>query len=160
MLLSSMISFAQSDTLNLPKYYVVDGDTLGITLSIEQCQKLDHNTELLDLYRKMSIDCDNVEKGYIVIVNKLGDKIAILELDVKNLKSQNELQRDQIANLQKQIDDHIRKENLSQLEMDNKDKIIGGLKQDLHKQKVKTALGFGGTVLGVLGFIFLIVGSH
>lgn len=142
-LISSFVASAQSDISNLPKYYIVENDTLGIIMSIEQCQKLDHNTELLSLYRKMSIDCDNVEKSYILVVNKLGEKIALLEVDIKNLKSQNDLQRDMITNLQNQIDDYQRKDKLNQEELVNKDIIIDGLKSDLRKQKVKTSLGVG-----------------
>lgn len=158
----SLNMFAQTDSISLPKYYIVNNDTIGIILSIEQCQKLDHNTELLDLYKKMSIDCDNVEKNYIIIVNKLGDKIALLEVDIKNLKSQNDLQHDMIKNLQKQVSDYESKEKLNQQELINKDEIIKGLKKDLRKQKTKTALGFGGTTIATIGLIVLIIvgGSH
>jgi predicted RNase H-like nuclease (RuvC/YqgF family) len=159
-ILSSLVLKAQTDTLNLPKYYIVDNDTIGVIMSIEQCQRLDHNTELLELYRKMSIDCDNVEKSYIIVINKLGDKIAILEVDIKNLKNQNDLQRDMIGNLQNQIEDYKKKDQLNNQELSNKDQIISGLKSDLRKQKMKTALGFGGTVLATVGFVVLLIVGH
>jgi len=157
-LLISLLIQAQSD--NLPRYYIEGNDTLGIVMSIEQCQKLDHNMELLELYRKMSIDCDNVEKSYIVVVNKLGEKIALLEIDIKNLKQQNNLQIDKITNLQEQIEEYKNKDQLSQQELANDQDIIKGLKADLRKQKFKTVLGFGGTVLTTIGFVVLLIISH
>lgn len=155
----NLISYGQNVTQkeDLPQYYIVNNDTIGVIITIEQCQVLDHNTELLDLYKKASLDFDHMENGYIVVINKQNEKIAILELDIKNLKKQSILQRDIINNLENQVKEYKKKDELSKEESKNNQIIIDGLKSDLKKQKMKTAMGFGGTVLGIIGVVLLVI---
>jgi hypothetical protein len=49
--LTYLISSAQTE---LPRYLIEGGDTIGVIISIEQAQKLDNNSELLELFKKLS----------------------------------------------------------------------------------------------------------
>ena len=71
---------------DLPKYYIVNNDTLGIILTVEQVQKLDNDVELLNLFEKLQIDCENLTTHYIKIINSLEEKNILMEVSVKELK--------------------------------------------------------------------------
>ena len=73
--LSTFILKAQVS--DLPKYYVIDKDTVGIILTIEQVQKLDNDVELLELFKKLQLDCENLTTHYVKIINGLEEKVAL-----------------------------------------------------------------------------------
>lgn len=111
-----------------PKYYIQDGDTVGVIYSIEQVQKIYNNQILLDLFKDVRLGCDSLVKRYFVVVNKyeqkqLVDKLLIdqyekslsdkkeevntlitktnnLEVDIKKCDEQKNLQSGQITNYQ------------------------------------------------------------
>ena len=70
---------------NLPKYYVVDKDTVGIILTVEQVQKLDNDVELLELFKKLQLDCENVTTHYIKIIKTIFLNSIYLIFTVKKL---------------------------------------------------------------------------
>ena len=84
---------------NLPKYYVVDKDTVGIILTVEQVQKLDNDVELLELFKKLQLDCENVTTHYIKIINGLEEKVVLMEVSIKDLNNKSKEQDDLINNL-------------------------------------------------------------
>ena len=156
-ILSSLNINAQFKKEELPKFYIENGDTIGIILTIEQVQKLDNNSDLLTLFKKMSIDCDVVNNDYVVVVNKLNEKIALLEIKIDNLNKQIDKQDDMIVNLNKQISDYKINEDLSNKQLENDKTIIKDLKKDLRTQKIKTAVAFIGAGITTITTIFLLV---
>ena len=91
------LSFSQNN--DLPQYFIEGGDTIGILLSIEQVQKLDNNSQLLDLFKQLQIDCDNIETSYAGVINKCNEKIALLELNLSDFRNQSIEKDNLILNL-------------------------------------------------------------
>ena len=84
---------------NLPKYYVVDKDTVGIILTVEQVQKLDNDVELLELFKKLQLDCENVTTHYIKIINGLEEKVVLMEVSIKDLNNKSKEQEIEQQNI-------------------------------------------------------------
>ena len=69
------LSFSQNN--NLPQYFIEGGDTIGILLSIEQVQKLDNNSQLLDLFKQLQIEKRNEKKVVLFIAWRQCSKIIL-----------------------------------------------------------------------------------
>ena len=74
-LIMTTLSFSQNN--DLPQYLIEGGDTIGILLSIEQVQKLDNNSQLLDLFKQLQIDCDNRDDLYTEAYLSLEKRLRI-----------------------------------------------------------------------------------
>ena len=144
-----------------PSYYIVDGDTLGIIISIEQAQSLDNDLELLGLFEKMKISCDSTIKAYVVVVNQYSNQVAILETKVQSLETTNKAKDEQIKELNSRILNYkmdlekagnqlkIKSEIIS-----NQEKRITGLK--LQRATYSVGAGVIGVVVGILVGVFAI----
>lgn len=150
----------KSENTDLPKYYVENGDTIGIILSIEQAQSLDNDAELLSLFKKMKINCDSLEVGYIKIINKLGEKIGILEVQKKDLIKQGEEKDKLINNLENSLNYCEQMNRLCQQELSNKDSEIKILRKELLKQKLKKFISFGGNTVAILVITWLLIAKN
>ena len=149
----SQISFVKE---NLPEYLVQNGDTIGIVLTIEQVQKLDNNSELLTAFKKLSLKCDTLDTYYVQVINKSNEKIALLEVKVKNLTDQNQKKDDMILTLKGQVLNKEMQLTLCEKQRSNDSIIIIGLKKDLFKSKVKNVAGW--TTTGVTAAVAIFLG--
>lgn len=152
----SMSLFCKAQNRTLPDYLIENGDTIGIVLSIEQAQKLDNNTELLQLFKQLQIDCDNLEGYYVSIINESNQQIALLEASVTSLTLQGEKKDDLIKNLEKQLDNCSKDTVLCNKELQNKNKEIKLLKKDLRKEKLKKWVSASFNAIQVAAIVFIL----
>lgn len=131
-LLTSFSCFAQTEEDIYPRYYIKNGDTLGVVYSIDQVQKIYNHEVLLSLFKDVKLGCDTLLKKYFVLVNKyeqkqlidkalfeqyeknlseksletttLIKKISNLESDIKKCGDEKDLKDGQIKNFQEIID--------------------------------------------------------
>lgn len=155
-LFSFLFVFGQYKKENLPQYFIQKGDTIGVLLTVEQLQKLDNDTDLLELYKDFSIKCDSLDKFYIKVVNNLNEVVTIQEVKIKNLQSQNDIKDDMILNLKETVIQTENKVLIYEEIKNNNDDIISGLKKDLRKSKIKNVFGFSTT--GILTIITIVLG--
>jgi hypothetical protein len=129
-LLNTINCFGQQESY--PKYYIQNGDTLGVVYSIEQVQKIYNDEVLLSLFKDVRLGCDTVLKKYFVLINRYEQKqlidkalfeqyekslkeksletngyikkISNLEVDIKKCEEQKGLKDGQIQNFQEIID--------------------------------------------------------
>lgn len=47
---------------DFPKYYIINKDTIGITLSLNQVKRIKRDLELKSILEKMKISCDSISK--------------------------------------------------------------------------------------------------
>jgi predicted RNase H-like nuclease (RuvC/YqgF family) len=154
-LLISFLCKSQND--ELPRYFVENGDTIGIILSVEQVQSLDNDAELLTLFKKMKINCDSLEVHYIKIINALNEKIAILEVQKADLINQIIEQKKLINNLKQSLYNCEEMYRLCRKESSNKDEEIKILKRELTRQKIKKIVSVGGNIgLAILATFLLV----
>jgi predicted RNase H-like nuclease (RuvC/YqgF family) len=149
------LSFSQNR--DLPQYFIEGGDTIGILLSIEQVQKLDNNSELLDLFKQLQIDCDNIETSYAGVINKCNEKIALLELNLSDFRNQSIEKDDLISNLKTQLSNSESNKSLCDVQIVKKNEEISILKSDLRKEKFKKWISTGGNVILAAASVFLLL---
>lgn len=142
---------------NLPKYYVVDKDTVGIILTVEQVQKLDNDVELLELFKKLQLDCENVTTHYIKIINGLEEKVVFMEVSIKDLNNKSKEQDDLINNLKKQVSNNEKDKALCDSILKNKDEEVKTLRTEIVKQNIKKGASLIGNVVLFITLIVLII---
>lgn len=150
----SLLSMAQNR--QLPDYLIEGGDTIGIILSVEQVQKLDNNTELLQLFKQLQIDCDNLEGYYVGIINESNQQIALLEANVSTLTAQGQDKTELINNLNKRLENCSKDSILCSKGLENRDEQIKLLKKDLSKEKLKKWFSAGFNVLQMAAIVFIL----
>jgi hypothetical protein len=72
---------------NLPQYYIVGKDTLGITLPIEKVKKMKNDLELKLILESMMISCDSTINKFIVVVDDYERKVISLKTTITRLDS-------------------------------------------------------------------------
>jgi len=72
---------------NLPQYYIVGKDTLGITLPIEKVKKMKNDLELKLILESMMISCDSTINKFIVVVDDYERKVISLKATITKLDS-------------------------------------------------------------------------
>jgi len=141
----------------LPDYLIEGGDTIGIVLSIEQVQKLDNNTELLQLFKQLQIDCDNLEGYYVSIINECNQQIALLEASNSSLTEQGSKKDELILNQETRLNNFSKDSLLVSKELQNKDEEIKLLKKDLTKEKLKKWISAGFNALQAAALVYIII---
>jgi peptidoglycan hydrolase CwlO-like protein len=157
LMIVSILSKAQ--TKDLPQYLIEGGDTIGIIISVEQAQALDNDVELLELFKKLRINCDNLDSHYIEVINAQNDQIALLKVNTKELQGQGVALNSQITSLKEKVQNSEKKNKLCDEELVNKDEEIKILKKEIFRQKVKKIISVTGNVILVVLTTVLIIKS-
>jgi predicted RNase H-like nuclease (RuvC/YqgF family) len=143
-------------TQETPYFLVENGDTIGVVLSVEQTQILDNKLELLSLFEDLQTKYKNVDTYYIEVINKNNEKILLQELKIKELISKSEEMDKLIFNLKEQISKFEQSSDICDSIIQNKDKQIELLNEDLRKEKFKKRLSVAGNVVaGILAIIII-----
>jgi hypothetical protein len=157
-LLSNAI-FGQDN--NFPRYYIQNGDTIGVIYSIDQAQKI-YNTEvLLELFKGVRLGCDSLKKKYFMIVNKYEQKQIVdktmIDFYEKNLKDNQSIiarKDDKIDNLNLDLKKCGEQLTLKTAQYQNDEEIIVELKK--HRSwLLGGTIGFGSLSLFLLGAVLL-----
>jgi predicted RNase H-like nuclease (RuvC/YqgF family) len=155
--LTSFLCKSQDD--NFPRFLIQDGDTIGIVISVEQAQKLDNNSELLSLFKKLRIDCDNLDTHYIQIINTMDQQVALLKINIKEMEDQSDKKSDMLENLKQQLNNSKESNRLCDQIIENKDQEINILKKELRRQKFKKVLSVAGNAALIVVTTILIIKS-
>ena len=153
--LLTLSSFGQStsDSTSYPQYYVVNGDTVGVILTIEQLQKIDNDLEIKNLLEKSLIDCDSLSSQYIVVVSKLENRVTILEVKNSELLKASEQQDQIIKQLNLKVSNYEKDLNLCDEQNKKKDTIISNQQSTINK----LLIGGGALNLGLLVILVAII---
>lgn len=154
--LTYLISSAQTE---LPRYLIENGDTIGVIISVEQAQKLDNNSELLELFKKLRIDCDNLDTHYVQVINSLNEQVALLKVNVSELEGQSSSLSSWNESLKEQLKNSEKSNKLCNEELENKDQEIKVLKGELRRQKIKKVVSVAGNVALIVVTTILIIKS-
>ena len=137
----------------LPSYYIVNGDTVGIILSIKQAQRVDNDEELLSLFGEMKMDCDSVVKHYVVVLNEYKRQVGILDIKVNTLNGINMDQSKMINNLKQQILNYQTDIKKAETQMILKDNIIKNYQGEIKLLNRWKYGGIAGTSVLICGFL-------
>jgi len=161
-ILISVTSYSQTtkrDSIigSLPAYYVENGDTLGIILSIEQAQQIDNDEEILQLLETMKISCDSTINKYIVVVNEYDRKIGILNMKIHKLEDISKSQTALIDNLKLQIDNYKADLKKAEEQLTKKDNIISLQEKRINRLQMGKGIGLTGTIVGFGLFVLHVI---
>lgn len=154
--LTYLISSAQTE---LPRYLIERGDTIGVIISIEQAQKLDNNSELLELFKKLRIDCDNLDTHYIQVINALNEQVALLKVNISELEGENSSLTSWNTSLKEQLRNSEKSNRLCNEELENKDQEIKILKSEVRRQKIRKVVSVVGNAALIVVTTILIIKS-
>ena len=155
-LLISINVFSQE--IEYPRYEV---DSLGqsvVVMTIEQAQKLDNNSDLLELFEQLNVQIGSYDSVCVKAVNDKNIVISEQKVLIDQLNTNIETKDTTIEALQRQVTEYQLREVMFNKQLTNlkdqidlKDKII-------RKQKVKMIVGgsIGGvTIVGLIVAILL-----
>lgn len=151
----SLVTKAQVN--DFPKYYVVENDTVGIILTVEQVQKLDNDVELLELFKKLQLNCDNLTVHYVQIINNLEEKVALMEVTMNLSELKGKEKDDLVKNLKEQLKNCETNKQLCDTIIKNKDKEIKVLKREIVKQKLRKTFSLIGNVALIVVMSIIII---
>lgn len=157
-----IIGYGQINKQDLPQYYVQNGDTIGIILSVEQVQKLDNDVELLYMFEMLSIKCDSLDKHYVKVINDMNDVITLKEVSIKNLTTQNATFSSEVDKLKSAIKIKESQLKICEEQRVNDSIAIAMLKQDLKKSKIKNLVSWSSTgfVSAIAIFLGIFLGTR
>ena len=147
-------------TDSLPQFYVQNGDTIGIIISVSQSQKIDNDEELLGLFQGLQINCDSIDAHYVLVINDENQQIALLQLKSDTLQAENSSNDTLINNLKTQIVSYQYIVSLDNSQLKNDSTIIKDLKKELVGQKIRKIISYIGNGVLASTLIMLIVINH
>lgn len=156
-----LVSNSQILKQDLPQYFIQNGDTIGIILSVDQVQKLDNDVELLNLFQVLSIKCDSLDKHYVKVINDLNEVIVLKQISIVNLTTQNNTLNSEINKLKSALVNKQNQFNLCEEQRKNDSISIALLKKDLGSSKLKNVVawsstGFTTLIAVILGIILVV----
>ena len=141
-----------------PSYYVKNGDTLGIIISIKQAQKIDNDYDLLSLLKQSKTKQNELDSSYILVIDNYNKEVAELKLKISDIDSVNIDKNEQISNLKLQIDEYQKNQQLANQQLILKDDIIKEYKIQTLKLRIQKYIGFsvGGISIVTTVLVFLL----
>lgn len=152
-LIISVNSFSQE--IDYPRYEV---DSLGqklVVMTIEQAQKLDNNSELLELFEQLNSQIGSYDSVCVQAINDKNRVISEQKVLIDELKNSLDTKDSAIVNLQNQVAKYQVNEVILNDQITNLNQQIK-LKDDKIKEQ-KTKMIIGGSIGGV-SIIGLILG--
>lgn len=152
-LLSSFILLSQSDSTDVqeyPKPYVVDGDTIGAILTIDQLNEIDKDDQLLVMYKDLLSSYEESDDFCISIVDDYENQISVYEVKVSELKKNLEDKDIVISKLREKVALYEENEGSYKEKLDNKDEIIEEQDEVIDGMKKKMLWGGIGAGLTII----------
>ena len=141
----------------MPKYYIVNKDTLGIILSIDQVKRIKNDLELKGILEDMKISCDSAISKYIVVIDDYEKKVLSLKRTIDKMDTTDQNSQKAIKSLKKELEITTKDLKLCDSVRVKQDSIMindGVIISDL---KCKRNLGYGGTILFFITTIIFLV---
>jgi len=123
------------------------GEIIGATLTIDQLQKIDNDAQLLDLYKKLNLQCEEKEFNYIKVVDDLEEIVGTLEVKNKTLKEVNSSQKEMIENLKLQVENWKKDVEKCDEQSSKKSEIITNQQGEITKLKTHRAILVGVVII-------------
>jgi hypothetical protein len=88
----------------LPDYYIVNKDTVGIILPVEQVKRMKNDLELKSLLEDMMISCDSTINKLVIVVDNYEKTIVSLKATIAKIDSSDKNKQGVINSLTKTLD--------------------------------------------------------
>lgn len=145
-LISTFVLFSQNidSTKNeneYPKPYIVDGDTIGGILTIDQLKKVDKDEQLLDMYKDLLSTYKESDDFSISIIDDYENQISVYKVKVNELKQIISDKDIIISKLNRKVSLYEENEKSYEKTIENKDKVIKEKNIIIKNQKKKMIWG-------------------
>lgn len=150
-LIISTISFSQE--IEYPRY---DIDSLGqkvVVMTIEQVQKLDNNSELLELFEQLNSQIGSYDSVCVKTINDKNIVISEQKILIDELKNSLDTKDSAIVNLQNQVTKYQVNEVIFSEQIENLNKQIDLKDEKIRKQKTRMIIGGGIGGVSIIGLI-------
>ena len=154
-LLLPLISYGQKK--DLPKFYIVNKDTLGIILSIDQLKRMKNDLELKSYFEASAISCDSFVNKAIIVIDECETKVRFLNLRISKLDSLDSENKVLLNNCLNRLENNDRNKILCDSQRDNDSLIIRNLGKQINTLKFEKAVGWWGTGSFLLTSIILAI---
>lgn len=151
--LMSMNLFSQ----NLPQYYIVGKDTLGITLPIEKVKKMKNDLELKLILENMMISCDSTINKFIVVVDDYERKVISLKTTITKLDSSDANKQKIINKLKDNLELEEKNRKLCEKSSFKKDTIIANSERIITNVKTERNWAYLGATTLLITTILLLL---
>ena len=144
-----------SQGIEYPRYEV---DSLGqsvVVMTIEQAQKLDNNSDLLELFEQLNVQIGSYDSVCVKAVNDKNVVISEQKVLIEQLNTNLETKDLTIEALQKQVTEYQLREVMFNEQLVNLNGQIDLKDKQIRKMKTKMIIGGG---LGGVAIVGLIVG--
>lgn len=149
--LLTLIAILFFSTVFSQDYPRIEKDSLNndiVIMTIEQAQKLDNISDLINLYKSLDNDCTQQEVICLQVINDKEKVIASHKLEIANLTVYNSTKENEIIILQAQVNEYINNNSILALEVNNRQAIIN--ERDLRIKHLKSKMIFGGAGGGLI----------
>ena len=146
--LIAILFFSAAFSQDYPR---IEKDSLNndiVIMTIEQAQKLDNISDLINLYKSLDNDCTQQEVICLQVINDKEKVIASHKLEIANLTVYNSTKENEIIILQAQVNEYINNNSILALEVNNRQAIIN--ERDLRIKHLKSKMIFGGAGGGLI----------
>lgn len=151
--LMSMNLFSQ----NLPQYYIVGKDTLGITLPIEKVKRMKNDLELKLILENMMISCDSTINKFIVVVDDYERKVISLKTTITKLDSSDANKQKIINKLKDNLELEEKNRKLCEKSSFKKDTIIANSERIITNVKTERNWAYLGATTLLITTILLLL---
>jgi hypothetical protein len=158
--LLTLIAIFFFSTMFSQDYPRIEKDSLNndiVIMTIEQAQKLDNMSDLINLYKSLDNNCAQQEVICLQVVNDKERVIASQKLEITNLNTYNSTKENEILILQAQVNEYINNNSILTAQVDNRQATIN--ERDLQIKHLKSKMIFGGAGGGliVIALTFLLI---
>jgi len=149
----SMEIFSQK----LPDYYIVNKDTVGIILPVEQVKRMKNDLELKVLLEDMMVSCDSTINKLIVVVDGYEKTIFSLKATISKIDSSDKNKQEVINSLTNTLDLRKRDAYLCDSISTKKDTVISNSNIIISNLKTQRNWAYVGTATFIITTILLLL---
>jgi len=142
---------------NFPQYYIINGDTAGIILSIDQVKKIKNDLELKSILEDMQISCDSAISKYIVVVDDYEKRVVSLNTLITKLDSSDKSKTKIINSINDEFNLMKKDRDLNRSASLSKDTLINNTNIILSEVKNQRNWAYGGTALFLITTVLLFI---
>jgi hypothetical protein len=143
------------------KYPRFEVDSLGqkvIVMTIPQAMKLNNNSNILEKFEQLQAEMQDYENICVKVINEKEEVIAKLDIVITKQDSQLVKKDEKINALQQEILGWMQKNQILQIEVTNRQKVIDEKDSQLSRLKTKMVVGgIGGSVV-IIGLVLATFG--
>jgi chromosome segregation ATPase len=155
-LLLTLTSLAQSN-IDYPRFDIDSNGQQVVVMTIQQAQSLDNSTDLLILMEKANSQIGSYDSICLKVINDKEEVIVAQRVEISKLRQSLDNKDEQISSLQKEINSYIKKVEILEKQLANRNGVIDEKSKQITKLKIKMIVGGVGGAITIIALVLGIV---